>query len=63
MLLRSADRKGLARLPELSSLVIFDIWGQGGKEEGSCTEKPLSCLALGIGWRMLMLIGFGPSPS
>ena len=41
----------------------FDIWGRGGKEEGSCIEKPLSCLALGMGWKMLMLIGFESSPS
>lgn len=56
-------QEGPGQATRIVFLNDFDIWGQGGKEEGSCIEKPLSCLALGIAWRMLMLIGFEPSPS
>ena len=56
-------QEGPGQATRIVFLSDFDIWGQGEKEEGSCIEKPLSCLALGIGWRTLMLIGFEPSPS
>ena len=56
-------QEGPGQATRIVFLSDFDIWGQGEKEEGSCIEKPLSCLALGIGWRVLMLIGFEPSPS